>query len=86
MIILVQILLMIENNTLDVAINAAIPVAESKKKTTLPNAIPAITPKECLNPLEAASKLTAITAGLGEITTTKVVINNSIKSINCNHA
>ena len=70
---------MVENNMPDVAINAAIPVADSIKKTTFPNAIPAITPKECLKPLDAASKVTAITAGPGEITTTKVVIKKSRK-------
>jgi len=70
---------MIEKSKLDAVINAAIPVADKIKKTTLPNAMPAITPNDFENPLDADSTATAITAGPGEITTTKVVIKNNNK-------
>ena len=62
--------------------SAAIPVADNTKKTTLAIAIPKITKKELLNPLDADSAVTAIAAGPGERTTTKVVTRKSISVSN----
>lgn len=55
-----------------------IPVADNIKKTIFADAIPKITSVDFLNPLDAASAVTARAAGPGERTTTKVVIKKSI--------
>ena len=68
----------IENKVCDAIISAAIPVADKTKYTTFAIAIPEITNNDLLYPLDAASAVTAIAAGPGESTTTKVVIRKRI--------
>lgn len=70
--------LIIENRVCDAIMRAAIPVADKRKKTTFAIAIPEITKTDLLNPLDADSAVTAIAAGPGESTTTKVVTRKRI--------
>jgi len=76
------------NNKLEAKMRATIPVADNMKKNAFATAIPRMTHKELLNPFDADSAVTAITAGPGESTTTKVVTKKSsnvcigIKAIN----
>jgi hypothetical protein len=53
-------------------------VADKRKKTTFAIAIPEITKTDLLKPFEADSAVTAIAAGPGESTTTKVVTRKRI--------
>jgi lipoate-protein ligase A len=62
--------------------SAAIPVADKTKKTTFAIAMPKMTKKDLLNPLDADSAVTAIAAGPGESTTTNVVARKSISVSN----
>ncbi len=62
--------------------SAAIPVADKTKNTTFAIAIPKMTKKDLLNPLDADSAVTAIAAGPGESTTTNVVTRKSISVSN----
>jgi hypothetical protein len=66
------------NKVLDAIMSAEMPVADKPKNTTLAAAIPAMTKVDLLKPFEAASAVTAIAAGPGDSTTTKVVAINNI--------
>jgi hypothetical protein len=65
------------NRTFDAMMSAAIPVADKTKNEKFATAIPKMTKNALLNPLDVASPVTAIAAGPGERTTTKVVARKS---------